>query len=280
MHKLGPASADTLHYLAEAQKLAWADRNEYIADPGFVPQPTATLISPAFAAQRRALIKRDEAAVDGYPPGAVPASPAPAPARPASADEHPGANTTSISVVDQKGNAVALTCTIEQEFGSAVVAPGTGFLLNNEMTDFGDPGTANEPQGGKRPRSSIDPVIVSRGGRPVEVIGGAGGARIIMGVTLGIVQRIDFHRDLAHAVDAPRLDAPGKEPVTIENGRIDPRALAELERRGHKLTTVGEYDALPRVQVAGIDPRTGRRVGVTDPRADPGTFAQRHRAKR
>jgi gamma-glutamyltranspeptidase/glutathione hydrolase len=270
--RLGPETTPTLHLLAEAQKLAWADRNQYVADPGFVPQPTATLISKSFAAGRRALIDPDTAAAS-YPPGPVPTA---ARAK-AGADEHVGANTTSVSVVDQQGNAVALTCTIEQEFGSAVVAPGTGFLLNNELTDFGAPGTANQPNGGKRPRSSIDPVIVSRAGRPVEVIGGAGGARIIEGVTLGIVQRIDFGRDLAHALDAPRLDAPGTEPVTIENGRIPPGALAGLINRGHRLTLVGEYDKLPRVQAAGITAR-GRRVAVSDPRSDPGAYAQRHPA--
>jgi gamma-glutamyltranspeptidase/glutathione hydrolase len=270
---LGPETAPTLHLLAEAQKLAWADRNQYVADPGFVPQPTATLISKSFAAKRRALIDPDAAAAS-YPPGPVPG---PSAAK-AGTDEHAGANTTSIDVIDQQGNAVALTCTIEQEFGSAVVAPGTGFLLNNELTDFGDPGTANQPNGGKRPRSSIDPVIVSRAGRPVEAIGGAGGARIIEGVTLGIVQKIDFDRDLAHALDAPRLDAPGAEPVTIENGRIPPSALAGLINRGHKLTLVGEYDKLPRVQAAGITSR-GRRVAASDPRGDFGSYAQRHPAR-
>jgi gamma-glutamyltranspeptidase/glutathione hydrolase len=271
--RLGPETAPTLHLLAEAQKLAWADRNEYVADPGFVPQPTRTLISKAFAAQRRALIEPDTAAAS-YPPGPVPTA---ATAK-AGTDEHAGANTTSVSVIDQRGNAVALTCTIEQEFGSAVVAPGTGFLLNNELTDFGAPGTANQPNGGKRPRSSIDPVIVSRAGRPFEVIGGAGGARIIEGVTLGIVQHVDFRRDLAQSLDAPRLDAPGVEPVTIENGRIPPGALAGLIDRGHKLTLAGEYDKAPRVQVAGIASR-GRRVAVSDPRSDFGSYAQRHRAR-
>jgi gamma-glutamyltranspeptidase / glutathione hydrolase len=269
----GARSALTLHELAEAQKLAWADRNKYVADPGFVPQPTATLIDKAYAAQRRALIDPDQAAAD-YPPGPVPSA---VPAR-QGGDEHAAANTTSVSVIDQRGNSVALTCTIEQEFGSAVVAPGTGFLLNNELTDFGDPGTANQPQGGKRPRSSIDPVIVSKGNRPVEVIGGAGGARIIEGVTLGIVQRIDFEQDLAHALDAPRLDAPGMEPTTIENGRISPVALAGLRARGHKLTLVGEYDLLPRVQAAGVL-SSGRRQAASDPRSDFGSYAQRHRAR-
>lgn len=275
LRRLREFSAPTLHLEAEAQKLAWADRNAYVADPAFVPQPTAQLTSKAFAARRRALIDPHKAA-DSYPPGPL-ALPGGQVAR--GADEHPGADTTSVSVIDQRGNAVALTCTIEQDFGSAVVAPHTGFLLNNELTDFGDPGTANEPMGGKRPRSSIDPAIVSRSGRPVMVVGGAGGARIIMGVTLSILQRIAFGQDIAHALDAPRLDAPGEEPVTIENGRISPTALAGLVARGHQLTLVGEYDIRPRVQAAAVL-RGGRRAAASDPRTDFGSYAQRHRARR
>src|SRR5262249_22156755 len=134
---MGQSSADSLHYIAEAQKLAWADRNKYVADPDFVDVPTQQLISPQFADQRRALI-------DPNPAGTYDAG------NPSPGDTNPQGSTTHISIIDKRGNAIALTCTIEQEFGSAVVAPGTGFLLNNEMTDFGDPDTANEPGPGKR----------------------------------------------------------------------------------------------------------------------------------
>ena len=112
-------------------------------------------------------------------------------------------------MIDRAGNAIALTCTIEQEFGSAVVAPGTGFLLNNELTDFGDPGTANQPGPGKRPRSSMAPTIVVRGRPPVLVVGAAGGARIIMGVAQAVVNVVDFGQDVAQAIDAERIDDPG-----------------------------------------------------------------------
>ena len=107
-----------------------------MADPDFVRQPTRTLISKQYAARRAALI--DPAKANAPEPGL-----GPAPRRPTAPRTRPG-TTTHLSVIDAWGNAVSLTCTIEQEFGSAVVAPGTGFLLNNEMTDFGEPGSANE----------------------------------------------------------------------------------------------------------------------------------------
>ena len=165
LHALGQSSADSLHYIAEAQKLAWADRNAYVADPDFVKVPTQGLISPDYAAQRRALI--DPAHAGTYAAGQPPtAQHGRKPAKPSPGDVNPQGSTTHISIIDRRGNAIALTCTIEQEFGSAVVAPGTGFLLNNEMTDFGAPGTANEPGPGKRPRSSIAPTILVEERRP------------------------------------------------------------------------------------------------------------------
>ncbi|MEA2124540.1 MAG: gamma-glutamyltranspeptidase / glutathione hydrolase, partial [Solirubrobacteraceae bacterium] len=176
-------------------------------------------------------------------------------------------------------NAIALTCTIEQEFGSAVVAPGTGFLLNNELTDFGDPGTANEAGPGKRPRSSMAPTIVVQGRTPVLVVGGAGGARIIMGVVDSVLNVVDFGYDIAHAVDAERSDDP-TGTMTIEDARIDGSVLDELAARGHALKRVGEYDVRPRVQAAGIDPATGVRSGVSDSRTDQAALAQRSPAPR
>src|SRR5204862_5971658 len=137
-----------------------------------VPQPTDTLTSKAYAERRRGEIALDH--TQSHAPGDL------------SAGAQDG-STTQVSIIDARGNAVSLTCTIEQEFGSAVVAPGTGFLLNNEMTDFGAPGSANQIQPGKRPRSSMSPTIVVRGGRPVLVTGGAGGSLIIMGVVQAVL---------------------------------------------------------------------------------------------
>ena len=173
-----------------------------------------------------------------------------------------------MSVIDAAGNAVALTCTNEQEFGSAVVAPGTGVLLNNELTDFSEPGTANEPRPGKTPRSSMAPTIVVQRGRPVLVTGGAGGARIIMGTLFSILGVVDFGLDPAEAVDAERIDAAGPMGRLIVEGRVTQAVQDDLTRRGHRLAPTGEYDIRPRVQVAGIDPSSGRRIGQSDPRTD------------
>jgi gamma-glutamyltranspeptidase / glutathione hydrolase len=266
----GQSSADALHQIAEAQKLAWADRNEYVGDPDFVRVPTRTLTSKGYAAKRRALI--DQTRAGSYEPGLGPFHTS------AAADARHAGSTTHVSVVDADGNAVAVTCTIEQEFGSAVVAPRTGFLLNNEMTDFGSPGSANESRGGKRPRSSMSPTIAVEGGRPIDVTGGAGGSRIVMGAFFSVLNRIEYGLDLAHAVDAERIDAQ-QEPagsLLVEDGRIDAAVLAELERRGHKLQRLGEYDTRPRVQAAGFAGSHGRlKDAVSDSRTEAGSFAQR-----
>ncbi len=268
----GQSSADHLHLVAESQKLAFADRAAYVADPDFEDVPTEELISKDYADERRVEIDPNQA--KSYPPGDFAAT---------TADnaDNPNGHTTHISVVDADGNSVALTCTIEQEFGSAVVAPKTGFLLNNEMTDFGDPGTANEPEPFKRPRSSMSPTIVVRDGEPVLVVGGAGGVRIIMGVLNAIVGMVDFDLDLAHALDAERVEAAGGVagppfPLELEDGRVDEEVEVELGLRGHTIdpNDESEYRIRPRVNAAGIDPETGLTIGVSDPRTDDAARGQ------
>jgi gamma-glutamyltranspeptidase/glutathione hydrolase len=268
----GQSSADELHQIIESQKVAWADRNEYVADPDFVRVPQAELTSKAYADRRRAEI--DMAHAKAFEPGLGPYSPAPA-----ARGGETGA-TTHISIVDRRGNAVALTCTIEQEFGSAVVAPGTGFLLNNELTDFGKPGTANEARAFKRPRSSMSPIIATQGGTPIAVTGGAGGSRIVMGAFFTVLDRLEFGLDLAHAVDAERLDAQSApdEPVFIEGARVPPAVIADLEARGHEFTDEGEYNIRPRVQAAGFaSPQGPEKQAVSDPRTEAGSLAERRR---
>jgi len=267
----GQSSANSLHSIIEAEKQAFADRGEYVGDPGFVKVPTKRLISKDYAARRRALISPNRAR--NYKPGLGPRSSG-------SAGTETG-STTHVSVVDRQGNAVALTCTIEQEVGSAVIAPGTGFLLNNELTDFGDPGTANAARAGKRPRSSMSPTIVVEDGRPVVVTGGAGGSRIIMGVLFTVLNRVEYGLDLPRAVDAERLDAQAvpDDPILIEGARLAPGVLADLKRRGHKFEGEGEYADSPRIQAAGY---RGAAAGLTkdavsDSRSEDGSLAQRNR---
>jgi gamma-glutamyltranspeptidase/glutathione hydrolase len=254
----GQSSANAIQLIGEAQRLAWADRNQYLADPDQVPQPTDTLISKAYADRRRGELSLTR--THSYAPGDV-------------GTAQPG-STTHLAVIDARGNAVSLTCTIEQEYGSAVIAPGTGFLLNNELTDFGTPGTANAIAPFKRPRSSMTPVIVARKGRPVLVTGGAGGSLIIMGVAETVLDRLEFGLDVAHAVDAERVDDQGSSQLRVEDARMDPGVLADLQSRGWTLVRQGEYGPRPRVNAAGVE-AGGRMIAVADPRADDGAVSVR-----
>ncbi|HYP24955.1 MAG TPA: gamma-glutamyltransferase [Actinomycetota bacterium] len=263
-----PFGADRLHYTAEAQKIAWADRDAYVADPDHADVPTSLLASEAYAAQRAEEIDRDQA--KDYEPAGRPGKPTPAPGY-----DQPGAHhTTHVSVVDKDGNAVSVTCTVEFLFGSAVVAPGAGFILNNQLTDFSAPGTANEPEPGKRPRSSTTQLIVSKRGRPVAVLGGAGGPRIPMGVIMTGQNVMDFGLDLAHAIDAERLNEPTCCQMTLEDLRVGPETQLELERRGHRIVREGEYGGTPIVQAAGVNLETGKQEAVSDPRGEWGSAGQ------
>lgn len=260
--------ADRLHYTAEAQKIAWADRDAYVADPDHANVPTKLLASEEYAATRAEEIERDQA--KDYEPADRPGS-APAPGY-----DQPGAHhTTHVSVVDEDGNAVSVTCTVEFLFGSAVVAPGAGFILNNQLTDFSAPGTANEPEPGKRPRSSTTQLIITRAGRPVAVLGGAGGPRIPMGVIMTGQNVMDFGLDLAHAIDAERLNEPTCCQMSLEDVRVGPQTQLELEERGHQIVREGEYAPRPIVQAAGVNLKTGRQEAVSDPRGEWGSRAQR-----
>ena len=264
-----PFGADRLHYTAEAQKIAWADRDAYVADPDHTDVPTRLLASEEYAAVRAEEIEGDQA--KDYEPGQRPGRSTPAPGY-----DQPGAHhTTHVSVVDGDGNAVSVTCTVEFLFGSAVVAPGAGFILNNQRTDFSAPGTANEPAPGKCPRSSTTQLIITRRGLPVAVLGGAGGPRIPMGVIMTGQNVMDFGMDLAHAIDAERLNEPTCCAMSLEDVRVGPEAQLELERRGHQIVREGEYGATPIVQAAGVNPKTGKTEAVSDPRGEWGSEGQK-----
>ena len=290
----GHSSTDHIHALAEAQKLAWADRNEYLADPDFEydfdgdgvfePVPTDVLTSEEYAQRRVAEIDMAKAkSVAQYGPGTLPPS-------------EEGTNTTHLSVIDSQGNAASVTCSLEALFGSGVVAPGTGFLLNSQLSDFDEtwpddqPAPANAPGGGKRPRSSQSPTIVVKDGHPVLVTGGAGGPTIIGGVVQNILNVVDFDLDIFRAIDAARVDSVGNCAsglLMLESRRIDDTVETQLVGRGHvlcrkeptgPLTVVppfahpitGEpvdYALLPLIASAGTDLLTGERLGVSDPRA-------------
>ena len=262
---LSEKSAKSVHLIAEASRLAFADRGLYMADSDFVNMPTKGLLDPEYLKQRAALIDPNKAA------DAVEAGNPPWPNREArlqdNAIEFP--STSHMSIVDGAGNAVSLTTTIENGFGSRLMV--RGFLLNNELTDFsfvpeknGKP-VANRLEPGKRPRSSMAPTIVyGPDGKLKLVVGSPGGSRIIGYVAKTLVAILDWNMDVASALSMPHfVDRFGT--VDIENNDL----LAPLEAMGHKVKVRELNSGLHAISIgpAGL-------VGAADPRREGHVFAQ------
>jgi gamma-glutamyltranspeptidase/glutathione hydrolase len=224
------------HLYLEASRMAFADRNAYLADPEYVDAPVDGILSKQFAAQRRSLIRADKAAA------VVPAGDAflyendqSFPLRPQQKLIQEGTHTTHLTVSDKEGNVVSYTFTIESWGGSGIVVPGYGFLLNNEMTDFDFTGPApNIPEAGKRPRSSMAPTIVLKDGKPAFTIGSPGGATIITTVLQTMVNYIDLGMTMDKAIDAPRLSQRNSKETSVEPGFIGTQQARGLENFGHK----------------------------------------------
>ena len=252
-------SAPELHVLIEAMKRAYADRARYLGDPSFVSAPVLALTSKEYAAKQRASIDLERAtpwtdALSALPP-------------------REGSNTTHFSVVDSLGNAVSNTYTLNFPYGVGLVAEGTGVMLNNELDDFtAAPGAsnafglvgfeANLPGPGKRPLSSMSPTIVLKDDKPVLVTGSPGGSRIISTVLQVIVNVLDYHMDVAAAVDAPRLHHQWlPDEVRIERGFAED-TLAGLRAKGHLLvepmgqTSANSIAVTPNGLLGAPDPRT------------------------
>ncbi len=269
-----PLSAARFHLLAEAQKLAWADQDAYVGDPRFSQVPTRRLLGEAYSDDRRPEVTGGRART--YAP-AKPADPSAASAAPAAGAD---ARSTAVTVIDAQGTAVAVTCSLEQAFGSAIVPKGTGFLLNSALGAFDPPEAGrgpNAPAGAKRPRSFAAPALVVDDGRPVLALSAGGGASMVAGVLNVLVGVLDFDQDLAHAIDAPRADprgecAGGGLQLCIEDARVGRAVLDDLAARGHALSVRGEYALAPEVQaVAGT--AEGRQA-TSDPRAETGPAVQ------
>jgi gamma-glutamyltranspeptidase/glutathione hydrolase len=216
--KLPRAQAE--HLYLEASRLAFADRNAYLADPEYVEAPVAGLLSKEYAAKRRALIDQQKAAAGPVAAGDPYAfqSDASVPLRPINAKlQRESAHTTHLAVSDKQGNIVAYTFTIESWGGSGIVVPGHGFLLNNELTDFDFTGPhPNVVEGGKRPRSSMAPTIVLRDGKPAFTVGSPGGATIITTVLQTIINHVDFGMPMDEAIAAPRLSQRNAAETDVE----------------------------------------------------------------
>jgi gamma-glutamyltranspeptidase/glutathione hydrolase len=257
------------HHLAEASRLAFADRDRWLADPGLQPVPVDGLLDPAYLAERaRALdaTRSIGAAKPGMPPGAVRGEP---PAM----REQPQGGTSHLAVVDRDGNAVSFTTTIESPFGARRMAGG--ILLNNELTDFslapvedGRP-VANRVEPGKRPRSSMSPIIVlDRDGRFVLAIGSAGGSRIIGDVLQTLLRALDGGDALQDAIAAPRLlNRNGATEIERHDGA---EALAAgLRALGHEVTIRRHDGGLHGIRVRyDADGRFSGYEGGADPRRD------------
>ncbi|HEX7255882.1 MAG TPA: gamma-glutamyltransferase [Gaiellaceae bacterium] len=220
-----------LHYYLEASRYSFADRNAFLADPEYFDVPLTGLLSKEYAATRRALIKETAA------PGPV-----------APGDPYPfegGETTTHLTTSDKSGNVVSYTFTIESTGGAGLVVPGWGFLLNNELTDFNFDSTThpNRVEAGKRPRSSMAPTIVTKGGEPFLALGSPGGATIITTVLQILLDRVDLGMTLPQAIADPRASqrnavSTGAEPSFLAT----PERIA-LEGRGHRFVNAGEIGA-------------------------------------
>ncbi len=258
LQELGYRSAQAVQYQIEAMRHAYVDRNSYLGDPDFVKNPVDHLLDKNYAAKIRAMIAPEMAGVSllikpGVPP-------------------HEGSNTTHYSIVDQWGNAVSVTYTLNDWFGAKVTAAKTGVLLNDEMDDFtiktGVPnsfglvqGEANTIAPGKRPLSSMSPTIVTRDGKPVMVLGTPGGSRIITTVLLTILNVIDYGMDIQEAVDAPRFHQQWLPDVTnVEPDALSPEVRKILEGWGQKFGDPQEANHIVAILV-GAPKLGGKAVG-------------------
>lgn len=251
------------HVLAEAMKLAFADRAYWLGDPDFTDVPRG-LIDPAYGRALARRIDLDHAitvAAHGDPPDSDP--------------RFFGKHTTHFSTADAEGNWVACTATINTAFGSKIVIPGTGILLNNEMDDFSiHPGVpnafklvgaeANAIAPGKRPLSSMSPTIVLDHDRPILALGAAGGPTIITQTVQNIVGVLDLHLRLDAALAQPRVHHQWQPDELRVEATIPPEVRAALVARGHKLN---EQPTLGVSQAVGLSPDGTALAGASDPRA-------------
>jgi gamma-glutamyltranspeptidase/glutathione hydrolase len=261
----GLNSAATIHEMAEAEKLAYADRSQYLGDPDFMHVPVKGLTSKAYADQLRQGIALDHArrATD---------------IRPGKPEPYESDQTTHFSIVDADGDAVSNTYTLNLPYGSGLVAEGTGVLLNNELDDFAaKPGAANSfgltggdanaPGPNKRPLSSMSPTMVFKDGELEIVTGSPGGSRIITTVLQVILDIIDHSLNVAEAEDAPRVhDQWLPDELRIERG-LSPDTIRLLEAMGHKVVvreSMGSANTIER--------KNGVLLGASDPR-QRGTLA-------
>lgn len=263
-HDLGSlqaGSSESIHLMSEAMKRAFADRAYYLGDPDYVVVPVDRLLDSTYLAAHSLGINRDTVShIDG--PGTLPA--------------HESSETTHFSVIDSEGNMVAFTASLNTSFGSAVVLPGWGLLLNNHMDDFSiQPGVpnyyglvgseANAIEGGKRPLSSMSPTIVLRNGEPAGILGSPGGPRIITTVVQTFLNVVEFGMDIQQAVDFPRVHHQWKPDRLLVEPETADSIIVDLEAKGHEVEQRSHWSS---AQCIWIDPSTGLITGGTDKRSE------------
>ncbi|MGB9141492.1 MAG: gamma-glutamyltransferase [Aestuariivirga sp.] len=286
MAELGFHSAASIHFMAEAMRHTFVDRNFQLGDPDFVKNPLERLLSESYAGEIRAKIDPAKASDSkDVQPGAAP---------------HEGTETTHYSIVDASGNAVAVTYTINGLFGAKVIAGDTGFFLNDEMDDFTvKPGVANLfglVQGktnviapGKRPLSSMSPTIVTKDGKTFMVLGSPGGSRIISIVVEAIMNVVDHGMQIQEAVNAPRIHHQWlPDQITVEPFALSPDTARILTDMGYKIVEQAPWGAAEAILIgpaadttaapatsgndamAGSKPIPGRLYGAHDDRRPAG----------
>ncbi len=265
---LGAQSPATLHLMTESMKLAYADRSQHLGDPNFWKVPVAGLLSKSYANQLRKGIASDRAkpSLDIRPGNPLP---------------YESSETTHFSVLDGEGNAVANTYTLNFNYGSGIVAKGTGILLNNEMDDFsakpGVPnayglvgGKANAVAPNKRPLSSMTPTLVFKDGKPFLATGSPGGSRIISTTLQMIVNVVDHKMNLRAATQAPRIHHQWlPDQLEMETG-FNPETLRALTDKGHRVASTEPIGSTQ----STLRNATGF-YGASDPRR-PGALAKGH----
>jgi gamma-glutamyltranspeptidase/glutathione hydrolase len=229
----GAGSAKSYHYLADVMRFSFADRNKYLGDPDFVSAPLTMLRNPEYLKARQAKIAWAKATE----PSQIEAL---------TASRNEGGDTTHFNVVDEQGNVVAVTYTLNEGYGSGVTVPDAGFLLNDEMDDFtaklgatNNYGLAQAPanliEPGKRPLSSMTPTIILKDGKPFLVLGAPGGSRIITAVLQVMANVLDFHMNVQDAIDFPRVHAQWNNcRLEVERG-VSPDTIAVLKDMGYEI---------------------------------------------
>ena len=287
--RMGAGSADAIHTVVEAIKLAYADRDRYYGDPDFVRVPGDVLLSAAYAAARRALIDPRRASLETRPgnPDNVDGGVSPrtitglAARRP---DYPEPGDTTSIQVADAAGNLFSATPSSGWLLGGAFVAGDTGVPMSNRMQAFRlDAASPNVLAGGKRPRTTLTPTILLQDGKPFLAIGTPGGDSQDQQILLVLLNIIDFGMDVQAAIEAPRVnslhpessfdDHKGQPGVLEAESSLSRATLDGLTARGHVLRMRPAYGISTGVVAAGVDPATGRLRGGADPRRERALMA-------